>query len=340
MDMKLITSILILIAALGSAIWNLHVKQSKDSFVFVTLMVLPQLAIAIPLSILFPIQTVKPLYYLLLSSLVHTGYIFFLVHAYRNGMLSRVFPLGVGMATLISLAFWHLIFWQRLSIYEYLGIILVSMGVISFITVGKYGEETIDRRSVGFALVASLFIFSYTSIDTYGIRTESRPISYISWLFMIKGLMLTIPMILAMKIKWQTVVNTKNYIVAGLLAGFGYAMAVYAFLFSPTSVVLALRSVSILFVFLLSVLVLKEKTSRKMLYFTLAISAGVFLLLMPNSTLDTNKRVPSQLIQRPPTTSKLATPFQTSNGSLKITIELNIPTTGTNKVNGVIMLTG
>lgn len=279
MDMKLLTSSLILLAAFGSSVWNLHVKQSKNSVLFVTLMVLPQLIVALPLTVIFPIQSITTLAFLLASSLVHTGYIIFLVHAYCSGMLSRVFPLAIGMATIISLLFWHIILWHRLMSYEYLGVALVTIGVISFIFIRNNHNQPINLRALIYALGTSVFIFAYTSIDTYGIRSVEQPISYISGLFTIKGLMLLVPMYISRKLDWQSIKNTKNYIIAGLLAGFGYAVAVYAFIYSPTSVVLALRSTSIFFVYILAIFVLKEMNKKYLFFFTIIIFLGVFLIL-------------------------------------------------------------
>lgn len=279
-ELKLLTSCLILVAALGSALWNVRVKASTNNLLFVTLMVIPQFFVAAILALFAPLPSLQSFQILSLSSIVQTFYIIFLVNAYRHAALSRVYPMAIGSATLLAL-FWHLLIGQQeFSLFEYLGILILSSAMIGFTFFGKENNKPINRKSIAFAIGTSLFIFMYSTIDTYGIRTANNALSYISWLFVIKALLLFFPMLLLGKINWHEVLNKKYYIRAGLLAGIGYAVAVFAFIYSPTSIVLALRSTSILFIFILSRYMLNEKMLARGYIFTFATFVGVFLILI------------------------------------------------------------
>lgn len=281
MSVKLIAFVIILIAAFGSAVWNVHVKKSDNSLVFVTLMVIPQCILSIPLLLMVPAPSAYSLYFILTSALIQTIYIVFLSSAYKHGMASRVYPLAVGTAPILSLVFWHHILHVHLAPLEYVGVLLLSFGIMSFIFLEKRKNQHITLKGICYALIASFFIFLYSITDTYGIRTVNNPLTYISWLFSLKGLMILLPMMYLHKIHIRTMIKKSNtYIIAGLLAGFAYAVAVWSFLHVATPVVLALRSTSIWFVFLLSIFFLNEKYTFKLLMLTISISLGVFFILI------------------------------------------------------------
>jgi uncharacterized membrane protein len=258
-----IFSILILICAFNSAVWNIHVKQAVDKISFAALMVIPQIIISFPLMFLVPLPSTHSFIYILLSSFIQTAYILFVTQAYHHGLMNRVYPLAVGFAPLISLATWHFFWGSPISYAQYGGVVILSFGIIGFTFIEKHPLKGINTKALFYALGSSIFIFGYSLVDTLGIRTVTNPLTYISWLFTIKGLILFLPIFfLYQKMNYRFIFNkAKSYLIAGLLAGFGYSVAIWAFLYSPTAVILALRSTSVVFVFILSVLVLKEPAS-------------------------------------------------------------------------------
>ncbi|STX27889.1 phosphonate utilization associated putative membrane protein [Legionella beliardensis] len=280
MDLKSISLFIVLLAAVGSAFWNINVKKSSDRVIFVTLMVIPQFLIALPLALLFPIKTLSSLYYIVASSLVQTGYIIFLSNAYNHGLINRVYPLAIGIPPLLSLLVWHFVLQKPVTIIADLGVILLSFGIISF-TFARKDDHAISMRGILYAAVTSLFIFSYTLIDTFGVRNTYHPLAYISWLFFIKALILFIPMYFLYKPKlYRVAKENTSYIFAGLLAGVCYGIAIWAFTYSRTPPVLALRSTSMVFVFLFSIFYLKEQASPKIFLLTLLGAVGIFLVLI------------------------------------------------------------
>ncbi|MGQ3887914.1 hypothetical protein ACQUW5_02635 [Legionella sp. CNM-1927-20] len=279
MELKTLSLIVVLLVAIGSAFWNIHVKKSSDQVAFVTLMVIPQFIISLPLALLVPIVSLQSFYYILASSLVQTGYILFLSNSYRHGLINRVYPLAIGIPPLLSLIFWHFILKNPISLLADLGIILLSVGIMSF-TFAREDRQAISVSGIIYAIATSIFIFLYTLIDTFGVRNAYNPIAYISWLFVIKALILFIPVFSLYKLRLFSLMKQNNsYIIAGLLAGMGYAVAIWAFTYTKTPSVLAIRATSIVFVFIFSIFYLKEPASRRIFLLTLVTALGVFLIL-------------------------------------------------------------
>ncbi|WP_419420148.1 hypothetical protein ACNVED_02315 [Legionella sp. D16C41] len=279
MELKTLSLLIVLLVAIGSAFWNINVKKSNDQMIFVTLMVIPQFIIALPLALLRPAITLQSFYYILASAIVQTGYILFLSNSYRHGLINRVYPLAIGIPPLLSLFFWHFILKNPLSLMADLGVVLLSIGIISF-TFAKRDKEAISTLGIIYALATTIFIFLYSLIDTFGVRQAPNIIAYISWLFTIKALILFIPIFILYRLRlFKEMRQNNSYILAGLLAGIGYAVAIWAFAYTKTSSVLALRATSIIFVFLFSIFYLKEPGSLKIFLLTLIDAFGVFLIL-------------------------------------------------------------
>jgi drug/metabolite transporter (DMT)-like permease len=273
--------ILILISALGSAIWNIGIKKSSNAWLFVTLMVVPQLLVALPLLINSPLPSLPALLYIMASACVQTVYILLLSNTYKHGLVSRIYPLAIGTAPLLSLVIGYFFLSIHLTTHHYFGIILLSTGIIGFAFSGNKSKEFLSFKGIFYALSSGVFIFLYSLIDTFGIKTVNDPLTYISWLFFIKGLMLLIPMMYLHKLELINLAKSSpNFIFAGLLAGYGYGLAIFAFKYIPTSMVLSMRSTSILFVYILSIFILQEKASWKVFLCSLLTSIGVLLVLL------------------------------------------------------------
>ncbi|WP_454784791.1 hypothetical protein [Legionella sp. WA2024007413] len=281
MSFKTLIFLLVLLSTFGSAIWNIQIKQSSNNVVFVTLMVIPQFMVAAPLLFIVPLLDYATFSFVVMSAIVQTGYILFLSNAYKHGLVSAVYPLAVGSAPLFALYYWHHYVGYPISTHEFVGVVVLSLGIISFIFTRITKKSPFSLQGIAYAIGTGVFIFSYSTIDTYGIRAASNPLSYISWLFVLKAFLLFLPMLLLKKITWETLnQGKKKYIIAGLLAGLGYSMAVFAFLHFHSAVILGLRSTSILFVFFLSIFILKEKTSVRTLFATLLTITGMSLILV------------------------------------------------------------
>jgi len=101
MFFELNLTLLVLIAAVLHASWNALVKSGQDRLLSMTIVMAVGSMAAAPLLPFLPIPAAESWPYLALSIVVHVGYYFFLLQAYRVGDLSHVYPIARGSAPLM-----------------------------------------------------------------------------------------------------------------------------------------------------------------------------------------------------------------------------------------------
>ena len=109
--MELNIFLLVIFAALLHAIWNGMVKNFGDQVISVSAIVFGHVPIAIVVMIFLPLPTLESVPYIILSAIIHQGYQYNLISAYKIGDLTRVYPIARGtgpiVATLISTIFFR-----------------------------------------------------------------------------------------------------------------------------------------------------------------------------------------------------------------------------------------
>ena len=99
----------VILAALLHAIWNGMVKNFEDKVISVSAIVFGHVPIAILVMLFLPPPTLESVPYIILSAIIHQGYQYYLISAYKIGHLTRVYPIARGtgpiVATLISITF-------------------------------------------------------------------------------------------------------------------------------------------------------------------------------------------------------------------------------------------
>ncbi len=280
-DSQIVIATLILLVAMGSATWNALVKIHQQPLLLVTLMVLPQMIIALPIAVTHLPQHTYTLSIIFLSSLIQTAYIIFLAKAYSRANLSIVYPIALGLAPIISFSFVHLIYHKDLDLIEIIGVIIICAGAAGFSLFNRDFWKTTSLKTKLYTLIVSILIAGYGLTDSFGVKYENNIQSYISWLFLIKGLMLLIPMMLLKKIKLINLYQDwKNYSIAGLLAGIGYAVIIWSFYYALTPLVLSLRASSIVFTVILAKVIIKEPVSFYKILLSMIIVSGIIIILI------------------------------------------------------------
>ena len=95
--------------------------------------------------------------------------------AYRYGDYTRVYPIARGTGPVVVTIVLLLFFGVKLSIYELLGIIIISLGILSISTQDRHSFSWIARKNakaITFALLTGLFIGGYSIVDGYGARAS------------------------------------------------------------------------------------------------------------------------------------------------------------------------
>ena len=269
----------VILAAFLHAVWNAMVKNEDNKYLAVTAIVLGHVPVSVLIILLTPIPSVESIPFIILSALLHIGYEWYLLSAYRFGDLTKVYPIARGTApiliTIVSLIFLGV----ALSNFEILGIIIISLGILSLSLQGAEGIK--NRSAVIYALVTGFFIMGYSITDGYGARVSNSFLSYMGWSFILNATIF--PIILKINNKSEIITKTfkegkKIFFIGGTLSYIVYGIVIWGFTQAPIALITALRETSIIFALLIGTFFLKEKFTLLKVIATFIIFFGVALL--------------------------------------------------------------
>lgn len=271
----------ILAAAVGSAFWNAIMHSAADRRLMAALMTIPQIVIALPFLFYLPTPDSSVYWILFISACIHTGYIIFLGKTYQFSEFNEIYPVAIGIAPIINLLIVSILFSIKITWIAIAGVFLISASVAMFSLLKIRKKETPHHfRAILLALVTATFIAVYSTLDFYGIHHSASKFSYLTWLFILKGLLILVPTLLLQKIPFKQIKNEfRNFMMAGILSGVGYAVAMWAFYYLSSPIVLALRSTSIVFSIFMAVFLINESVKPSQYVFTFVIFVGIVLLV-------------------------------------------------------------
>lgn len=270
---------LVLCAALLHAVWNALVKINGDRLIIMaTIMVSQSLIACAVLPFLEPPQG-EVWHYIWASIVLHNGYYFFLIMAYRYGDFSHVYPIARGSAPLI-VGFVSVVFiGEVLSDRETFSIALIALGIIS-LAFTRGASRVGDAKAIFFALGTGAFIAGYTIVDGLGGRLALDVHAYTFWLFALDGIPIAVLALLLRR--GQVVRQVQRTWKAGVFAGvaslIAYWIVIWAMTSSPIPLVSATRETSMVFAVLIGVLFLKERLNLLRLAASIVTLAGAVLL--------------------------------------------------------------
>lgn len=272
----------IFLAVLGAAVmhaaWNALIKIRLDPFTAITLMTLGIGATSLLFLpfVAMPGKAVWP--FILLSIGMQNGYRVFLTKAYAAGDLAQTFALARGASPLVVALIGFVALSEAVSPRAGTGILLLCGGVLLMALRG--GGRGVANRAVLFALVTSLFIAGYTLADGHGARLAASVLGYGAWMFATDSTILLAACLL-FRGPGMLRLPAREWgitLLAGLMGGGSYMIAVWAMTKAPVAVVAALRETSILFAMLISVVFLGEKLTIWRAVAALLIGTGTVLL--------------------------------------------------------------
>jgi drug/metabolite transporter (DMT)-like permease len=178
-----------------------------------------------------------------------------------------------------------LFFGVKLSVYELLGITIISIGILSISTQDRHSFfpwiARKNARAISFALLTGLFIGGYSIVDGYGARASFSPLSFMGWSFVVNALIFPI----LLKVMDKPDVVKRVFSEAKLLFWFGgtisyivYAIVVWGFTQAPIPLVSALRETSVIIALLIGTIFLKERFTILKTLSVLIIFLGVIML--------------------------------------------------------------
>jgi drug/metabolite transporter (DMT)-like permease len=279
--MDLHVTLLVLLAAAMHACWNTLVKKSNDRLAelaivnffsaVVALLALPWVGIPNPAS----------WWFLLASTIIHSGYYFFLLQAYRVGDLSHVYPLARGVSPLVVALLSGIIAGETLSAGQLAAVALISVSVASLALQGRWRRRD-ELKPIAFAIATGLMIASYTLADGSGVRLSGNPAAYIAWLFVIDCLpLIGVALILRRRSLRQTLgLQWRTGFVGGVLALGAYGLVIWALSLGTMASVAALRETSVVMAAIIGTTLLGEPFGKERILAAVGVAAGVIVLRM------------------------------------------------------------
>ena len=278
--MSLSLILLVLLAAFLHATWNAMVKTSGDRLIvlmcimmvsgLISMLFLP--FVGIPAKASWP--------YLFLSILIHSAYYFSLVSAYNHGDLSHVYPLARGSAPLIVLIGGILLASEVPTMNQLLGVVIVSLGIISLAFEKGLSFKGEGNRAVIYALLTGLSIAAYTLTDGIGVRLSENAFGYILWLFALEFFPLLIYTLYKRpgQVRPYLLSNWRFALAGGLASAGAYGIVIYALGQGFMAAVSALRETSVVIATLIGIFIFKEGNAKRRISCAVIVAAGVILM--------------------------------------------------------------
>ncbi|NRQ31433.1 EamA family transporter [Nonomuraea sp. NN258] len=271
--------VLVLVAAVAHACWNLLSKKASqaDGIVFLWLVAAAATVIWAPLFAGFLLVTgVRPTWTDLglagVSTLVHLGYFVLLQLGYRKGDLSVVYPVARGTGPMLASLVAVLMLDERPGPLGVAGILLVGAGV--FLMSG--GRGAADLKGTAFGLAVGLFIAAYTVWDSQVVSAFAVAPIMLNYLGETGRALVLTPAVLGtgrralIRPIWRE--HRFGILGAAVLIFLSYLLVLFAFQLAPVSVVAPAREVSVLIAVVLGGRLLAEGDLRRRL-----LAAGVML---------------------------------------------------------------
>ena len=266
----------VMVAAILHSTWNGMVKKHRNKVISVSAIVFGHVPLAFVVMLFMPLPTVESVPYIILSALIHQGYQWYLISAYKIGDLTKVYPIARGtgpiIATLISIGLLGVL----IEKFQIVSIVLISFGII---LLGLVGESSLkDKKAIFYSLATGFFIGLYSLIDGYGARISLTPLSFLGWSFILNAL------IFPFTLKFMNYANVFSRVMkearhifwfGGTISYIVYAIVVWSFTKAPIPLVGALRESGIIFSIIIGIFFLNEKISIHKVISIILIFLGV-----------------------------------------------------------------
>ncbi|MGE0599965.1 MAG: EamA family transporter [Dehalococcoidia bacterium] len=232
--------------ALGAAVlhasWNLALKQGGDRFSAATLQFLFGGLLFFPVMLVAGIPRGEAIGWLAISTLVHLGYVTFLVRAYHHGDFSMAYPLARGSGAVLAALGGAILLDDLIPPLGVAGIAIAGIGLLALMRFGG------TREAYGWALATGVLISTYTLVDTQGSRA-SNGLGYASAQGVTVGVGLTL--IGMVSGRTETLIaaakrSGRRYAVAGMASVTAYGMVLIGVNYAPVGYVAVLRETSVI----------------------------------------------------------------------------------------------
>jgi drug/metabolite transporter (DMT)-like permease len=281
--------VLVLLAALAHAGWNVLAKTASGGATFVWLFSTAAAAIWLPVLAVSLVVApgsvdLEALGFMAGSGALHALYFVLLQRGYREGDLSLVYPLARGTGPLLSTLAALVIFSERPSAMALVGGAIIVAAVLSLAGAGAGAGGAAGRRrqAVTFALLTGVTIASYTLWDKQAVGPLGiQPILYY-WGTNVAETALLTPFVAHRREEVRRTWRAYRLQVLGVavLSPLAYVLVLFALAHAPVSYVAPARELSILVGAVAGTTVLAEGHRRRRLLAAGAIFVGIVALAL------------------------------------------------------------
>ncbi|MCJ8014553.1 DMT family transporter [Paenibacillus sp. KQZ6P-2] len=282
----LLPILLVLTSGMAHAVWSMFIKRSLNKGVFLwSIMMIPSV-------ILLPVLIVElwhhPLSWgayslLLLSVALQALYSWLLSKTYELGDLSQIYPIMRGTSTLLIPIIGVLFLKESLSVYGWIGIVLMLGGFFLLSGAGSRSKgankQPQSLKAFALALVVGLCTTSYVFVDKLNLQHVS-PIALLEVTNIGFVLGLT-PLVLAsgqLQQEWRK--NRSTIFLGAVLNPGSYLLFLFAMQQAPMAHIGPLREIGTVFATFLGVLLLKEQQGLKRISTSIVVFCGILFIGM------------------------------------------------------------
>lgn len=278
-SLLLLAILLVLSSGLAHAGWNYFAKQSSDRAVFLWSIMLTASVILAPFFVVEFTRISIPVegYLLLALSMILQGcYSYLLSKAYTLGDLSQVYPIMRGTGTFLTSLTGVLLLGESLSVWGWLGIFTIILGMFSL------QNRTASLRETGLkplllAILVGVCICSYVIVDKLALSYLSPwSLLFVSNLGFMAALTPSVMRSARLKAEWSR--NWQAICWGSLLSPGSYLLFLFALRLAPVAQLTPIREVGTVFGTLLGILLLKEQQGLRRIMGSIVIAAGIIII--------------------------------------------------------------
>ncbi|WP_328944246.1 DMT family transporter [Streptomyces sp. NBC_00250] len=277
-----LVTLAVLIAAVTHASWNALAHHIKDQLLSFTLISGGGALIGMAAAFFVPLPAAGAWPYLVVSALLHVGYMVLLMRSFTLGDFGQMYPIARGTAPLAVTALAAVFVDEIPDGWQLLGVAVACAGLTGLAVWGIRGKGAQPQWPALLAAGATgLSIALYTVVDGVGVRASGTPLGYIAWLMLLEGL--AIPAYALWTRRAALLPQLRPYAGRGLLGAAlsvaAYSLVLWAQTKAPLAPIAALRESSIIVGAAIGAVFFKERFGGPRVAAAGLMVAGIGLML-------------------------------------------------------------
>ncbi len=218
---------------------------------------------------------------------VHLAYKLTMAAAYARAAYTVVYPVVRGTGPLVTVSFAVLVFAESYAALQWVGVLLLSGGILALALVNLKGVLGMDRTAllagIGWALAGGVLVAAYTVYDAWAIRSTADPFTFLAWFFVLSSI--DFPVMMARRLgRALTQPGGRALVVRGLAGGLlafvSFGGVMLATRVGPVGQAAVLRETSTVFAALIGWLILRETVGWRRGALMAVVASGAVLVQM------------------------------------------------------------